>query len=143
MLAGRVGVLPPPPVPEPLAWLAVSAAALLYGLLCWALRRSRPAVCGDGLMLLLGVVLDLTALAEFRTSYGARTAGILAAPWLLLWLGWQLIVVAALVRHRRSLSPVPTHPQHRADVPVPVVPLGEQQYGEQDRPETRRSGPGQ
>lgn len=99
-----MGLLPPPLFPPPAPhWLDIATAAAAYLLAGYALRRSRwQAAFGDGALLAIGIALDVAAVAEAVSPDQLRSAGGTLFPWLPLWLGWQAIAAAALVRHLRA-----------------------------------------
>lgn len=94
------GVLPNPVGFQIEGWVIVLGALSAYALACAAMRRSRAYVLvGDAALLLLGLLLDFVAASDFLASSEASGSALLALPWILLWLGWQVIAAAALRHH--------------------------------------------
>lgn len=81
-------------------WTIVLGGAVLYvGAGVLAARSGRQAMAGDVGLLVLGILLDAVALGSAATLHNPA-AITLALPWVALWLGWQVVTVLALIRHR-------------------------------------------
>ena len=91
------------PPPRTLALLAGMAASALGAALA---RRWPPALWGDGALLAVGLALDWAAVAGLVEWPEDRRLAMMAAPfvamWLVPWLGWQALTLAALVRRVRA-----------------------------------------
>lgn len=106
LLLALSGALPHPARIATTGWLTFAAAGGLYWWMGHVLERRRlHAAWGSGVLLAIGVALDLLALAQVSDDPAAQASGVLILPWALLWLGWQIAAALALVRHWRPLHP--------------------------------------
>jgi hypothetical protein len=97
-------------IPEPLApqvwyiyifglWPLAAGIALFGGLQYLAARFGKSLLVGDIAMILIAVALDMAFWQAFANDmFGPRTGGLFYI-WLVAWLGWQLIALAAFYRH--------------------------------------------
>lgn len=100
-LCADLDVAGPPPFPG--VEVVALALPVLYWLVGRALRPRRlQAAFADGAWLAVGVALDLAALADLRATTDPVPPLALMVPWLLLWLGWQAVLAAALAGHLRT-----------------------------------------
>ena len=93
------------PHPGRIASTGWATLVILAAVYWWVGRvlasRGLQAAWGSGVLLAIGVALDLLALGKAATDTRAWAAGVLILPWIPLWLGWQVAAALATVRQLR------------------------------------------
>lgn len=103
LLLALFGPLPHPSRIAVTGWFTFVVGGGLYWWVGRVLsRRGLQAAWGSAVLLAIGVALDLIALVQASTDPRAAASGVLILPWLLLWIGWQVVTALALVRQLRT-----------------------------------------